>query len=156
MTGLVTAVAIAAVGTGASIYSSRQARKSQERASRVQQKIESRGAQRDRLTQLRQAQIARATAIQGAVTSGTADSSGLSGQLSGMQSTAASNLAFSQQTETGVGMINMYNRQSAKYQSQAATYGAVANLALAAMPLTGGRGSPNQPSAPSNNPGAPI
>lgn len=152
MTALVTAVTIAAVGTGASIYSGRQARKSQERASRVQQKIESRGAQRDRLTQLRQAQIARASAIQGAVTSGTADSSGLSGQLSGIQSTAASNLAFSQQTETGVGMINMYNRQAAKYQSQAATYGAVAGLAMAAVPLTGAKSTPT----PTPNPDPPI
>lgn len=156
MTGAITAAVIAVVGTAANVASNRKARKSQERASRVQQKIESRGAQRDRLSQLRQAQIARAAAIQGAVNSGTADSSGLSGQLAGMQATTAGNLAFSQQTETGVGVINMYNRQAAKYQSQAANYGAVANLALSSMSFTGGGGSPNKPSAPSNNPGAPI
>lgn len=141
MSAVVTAVAVAAVATGASVVSQNKSRKAQERASRVQQKIESRNAQRDRMSALRQAQIARATAIQGAVTSGTADSSGLSGQLSGIQATTASNLAFSQQTETGVGVINNYMRAAGRYQSQAGTYSAIANLALTGAQFAGARGS---------------
>lgn len=130
MSGVIAAVAVAAVATGASAYSANRSRKAQEKSSRVQQKMESRSAQRDRLTQLRQAQIARATAIQGAVNSGTADSSGLSGQLSSIQATTAGNLAFSQQTETGVGVMNAYQRRAARYQSQASNYQAVAQIAM--------------------------
>lgn len=138
MTGVITAVAVAAVATGASVISNNKARKAQERAGRVQQAVESRGAQRDRLQQLRQAQVARAQAIQSSVSSGTADSSGLSGQLANIQSTAAGNLAFSQMTETGVGVINQFNRRAARYQSQAGTYSAVSSLALASAGAMGG------------------
>jgi hypothetical protein len=71
------------------------------------------------------------------VSSGTADSSGLSGQLSGIQATTAGNLAFSQQTETGVESMNMFQRQAAKYQSQAGTYAGIASIASSTMPYTG-------------------
>ena len=138
MTGVIAAVAVAAVATGASVVSQNKARKAQERAGRVQERIESRTAQRDRLQQLRQAQIARASALQQGVSSGTADSSGLSGQLASIQTTAASNLAFSQQTETGVGVINQFNRRAARYQSQAGTYSAVSSLALMGASAAGG------------------
>jgi hypothetical protein len=125
-------------GSVGSIVSSNKARKSQERSNRVQQKLEQRAVQRERLSQLRESQIARASAIQGAVSSGTADSSGLQGQLSGIQSTTASNLAFSQQTETGVGVMNMYQRQVSKYRSQAATYSGIADMSLAVAKSFGG------------------
>lgn len=138
MSAVITAVAVSALATTGSIVQSNKARKAQERAQQVQSKIEGRSMQRDRLQQLRQAQIARASAIQQGVTSGVADSSGLQGQLSGIQATAAGNLAFSQQTETGVGAINLFNRRAGRYQSQAGTYSAAAGFALSAAGALGG------------------
>ena len=143
------AVGVAAAGTAASIVQGNKARKAQERASQVQSKIEARSAQRDRMQQLRQAQIARATAVQGAVTSGTADSSGTAGQLANIQSVAGGNLAFSQMTETGVGVINNFNRRAGRYASQASTYSAVAGLSLSVAGAAGGLQAPKA-SAPTS------
>ena len=139
------AVGVSAVATVGGIVQGNKARKAQQRANQVQGKIEARSMQRDRLEQLRQAQMARATATQGAITSGTADSSGLSGQLSNISATAAGNLAFSQQTETGVGVINQFNRRAARYQSQAGTYSAVGGLSLSVAGLAGGLQAPKAP-----------
>lgn len=124
----------------AGLVSGNKARKSQERANAVQGKIEARSMQRDRMQQLREAQIARATAIQGAATTGTTNSSGLQGQLSNIQSVAAQNLAFSQMTETGVGVINQYNRRVGRYQSQAANYSAAGQLVRQAAQAAAGAG----------------
>ena len=142
MSGLVTAISVAAVGTAASIQQNRQAAKQQRKAQNVQSKIEARQMQRDRMQTLREAQIARATGMQMAVTSGSADSSGLFGSQAGMQATALGNLAFSQQVETGVGMINMYNAKAAHYQRRASEASAVSQLALSMTPFTksGGKG----------------
>ena len=115
------------------IDSSRKAMKAERRASAIQAKIEERQAARDRLTALRESQIARASAIQASVSTGTADSSGLEGQLAGIQSTTASNLAFSYQTETGVQNINSLLAKAGRYRSQAANYKAVGDLTQSAI-----------------------
>lgn len=109
------------------------ARKAQQKASNVQSKIEARQMQRDRMQALREAQIARATGMQMAVTSGSADSSGLAGSQAGMQATALSNLAFSQQVETGVGMINMYNRTAARKMMQSQNWAYAKDMAEKAI-----------------------
>ena len=109
------------------------ARKSEQRAAEVRSKIEGRQIQRDRAQALREAQIARATGMQAAVTSGSADSSGFAGAQAGMQATALGNVAFSQQVETGVGMINMYQRTAARQQMQAQNWAAVKQLATQAV-----------------------
>lgn len=109
------------------------ARKAQQKANNVQSKIEARQMQRDRMQALREAQIARATGMQMAVTSGSADSSGLAGSQAGMQATALSNLAFSQQVETGVGMINMYNRTAARKMMQSQNWAYAKDMAEKAI-----------------------
>lgn len=100
----------------------RDSRKATERAQAVQNKIEGRQMQRDRMQALREAQIARATGLQQAVTSGAANSSGLAGSQAGMQASALGNLAFSQQVDTGVGVMNMYNRRSSQMMGRANLY----------------------------------
>lgn len=132
MTWVVTAVAVAAVSTTASVVQSRKSAKAQQKANEVNRKIESRNAQRERMAALREAQIARAQGQQMAVNTGTADSSGFAGQQAGITAQTASNIAFSQQMETGSAVISQYTQAASDAASKSANWGALAQFSLAA------------------------
>jgi len=132
MTWVVTAVAVAAVSTGASVVQSRKSSKAQQKANEVNRKIESRNAQRERMAALREAQIARAQGQQMAVNTGTVDSSGFAGQQAGITAQTASNIAFSQQVETGTAVVSQYTQNAADASARSANWGALAQFSLAA------------------------
>ena len=131
MTWVVTAVAASAISTGLSVIESRKSTKAQRKANDVSRKIEARQAQRERLAALREAQIARATSTQQAATAGTVDSSGFAGQQAGITTQTASNIAFSQQVQSGAEVVGMYNQKAADASVRSANWGALAQLSLA-------------------------
>lgn len=137
MTWVVTAVVVSAVATGASVQQSRKSAKAQQKANDVNRKIEARNAQRERLAALREAQIARAQGQQMAVNTGTVDSSGFAGQQAGITAQTASNIAFSQQMETGAAVVSQYNQQAASAATRSANWGALAQFSLAAASFAG-------------------
>lgn len=132
MTWGVTALVVSAVSTGVSVIQNRKSAKAQRKANDVNRKIESRNAQRERLAALREAQIARAQGQQMAVNTGTADSSGFAGQQAGITTQTASNIAFSQQAETGAAVVSQYTQQAADAATKSANWGALAQFSLAA------------------------
>lgn len=120
-------------GMQAEVYDqSRKAYKAERKAAEVSRKIEARQRQREQMQQLRAAQIARATAIASAVNTGTADTSGFQGQAASIQAQTASNIAFSNQVQTGSEVIGMYQQKSADARQKAGNWAALAELTMKA------------------------
>lgn len=147
MTWVVTAVVVAAAATGASVYQSNKSAKAQRKQQQVQNKIDERSRKREQLAQLRQAQIARAQATQASVNTGTADSSGLAGQMASINSTALGNVAFTQQVQTGADATSLWANKAAGAATMAGNWGAVAQLATLSLSAL-----PNKPKADPNKP----
>ena len=137
MTWVVTAAVVAVAATGASVYQQNKSAKAQRQQQQVQNKIDERARKREQLAQLRQAQIARAQATQASVNTGTSDSSGLAGQIAGINATALGNVAFSQQVQTGAEQVAMFGNKAAGAATVAGNWAAVAqisNMALSSIP----------------------
>lgn len=132
MTWIVTAVVVSSVATGASIANSNKASKAQRKQAEIERKINERTRKREQFEQLRQAQIARASAIASGVNTGTTDTSGLQGQVSSIQSQSSSNIAFSNMVQTGANVAGMYAQQAADYNLRANTWSSIAQLSLQA------------------------
>jgi len=115
------ALITASVLTGLSVAATVESTQEQRRAARLQRRIASIKARRERAQLLRQQRVARAQAEQSAISSGTGQTSGLSGQLAGIAQTTASNVSFLDQTQA---LGNAANRA----QTRAATAGAYANI----------------------------
>lgn len=114
----------------------KKASKAARKAAEVERKIDERQRKREQMAVLREAQIARAQAQAASVNTGTQDSSGARGQLSSIQSQAASNVAYSNQVQTGANAIGMYKQQSADYKARSDTWAMLADLSLKATTLT--------------------
>lgn len=151
MTWVVTAVAVAAVGTTASVVQSTKAAKAQRKANDVNKKIQDRQALRERMQALREAQILRAQGQQLAANTGTVDSSGFAGQQAGITAQTNSNIAFSNQVTTGNAVIGAYTNKAAGAATQAANWGALAQLSLASTALA--QPAPAKTTTPSKLPG---
>lgn len=106
---------IAAVGTVAGIQQGRQARKESKKAARVQKRISERETQRQRLAQLRESQMIRANITAQGAQTGSLGSSALQGEVAGVGTTAAGNIAFLNQIET-------MQQQAAKSRQRAAGF----------------------------------
>lgn len=143
MTWIVTAVVVSTVATGASVYQSNKANKANRKAQEVNRKIEERQRKRDQMDQLRQGQIARAQAVAAGVNTGVSDSSGLQGQVAGIQAQTASNIAFSNQVQTGANVVGMYQQQAAQAEQIAGNWASLAQLSM-----TVGSVASNKPSKP--------
>lgn len=137
MTWLVTAVAVSAVATTASVVQSRKSAKAQQKANDVNRKIQERQSARERLQALREAQIARAQGQQQAANTGTLGSSGFAGQQAGITAQTASNIAFSNQVQTGTAVVSQYTQTASDAANKAANWGALAQLSLAAASFAG-------------------
>lgn len=152
MTWLVTAVAVTAVSTGASVIQSRQSAKAQRKANDVNRKIQERQAVRERMQALREAQIARAQGQQLAANTGTVDTSGFIGQQAGITAQTASNIAFSTRASTGAEVIGAYTQKASDASVRSANWGALAQLSLAATSFV--QPTPTQ-AAPTKKPTTP-
>ena len=130
MSWLVTAVVVSTVATGASIYQQNKSAKAQKKANAVNRKIEERQRKREQMDQLRQAQIARAQAVAAGVNTGTQDSSGMQGQVNSISAQTASNVAYSNQVQTGANVVGMYQQQAADAQQIAGNWAALAELSM--------------------------
>lgn len=117
-------------GTAMGMSEARRARRNQRRAQRVQSAMEARNLRRERMGMLRESQMARAMGQQAAATSGVADSSGFRGAQAGMQATYLGNTAFSQQTESGVGVMQQYVDRAGAQMGRAERHQQMANLGL--------------------------
>lgn len=114
------------------IYQQGKANKAERKAQEVNRKIEERKRKREQMDQLRQAQIARAQAIAAGVNTGTQDSSGMQGQVNSIQSQTASNVAFSNQVQTGSNVIGMYQQKAAKAVELSGNWESLAKLTMQA------------------------
>ena len=106
--------------------------KAERKAEEIRRKIEERKTKREMLAQLRESQIARASATAAAVNTGAAESSGFSGQLNSIQSQTASNIAYSNQVQTGMNAIGAYMQDAAKAQQASGNWSAIASLSMQA------------------------
>jgi hypothetical protein len=116
------------VGTGVQMMGQRAAAKASEKAEELRERQMSLEARRQRRTVIREAQVARATALASGVEQGAQNSSGLQGgfaQISGQKNT---NLQASYQSEEiGHGIFSA-NRAIAQGQSMAALGGAISGF----------------------------
>lgn len=145
MTWLVTAVAVAAVSTGASVIQSSKSAKAQKKANDVNRKIQERQSARERLQTLREAQIARAQGQQLAANTGTVNSSGFAGQQAGITAQTASNIAFSNQVQTGTAVVSQSTQTASDAANKAANWGALAQFSLAAGSYIGSQPASTTP-----------
>ena len=120
---------VAVAGTAVSIHQNRQAAKDQEKAQDVQQRIAEVEEQRKRALALRQARIQRARIENIAAQTGTSGSSGETGALQSISNQTNANLSFLDVTSQLANQATAYNRSAARRQSNAATAGAITDVA---------------------------
>ena len=129
MLGFLASSAVSTVGSTALAMNERNKEARAERKAReVERKIEERRRKREQLASLREAQVARASAMAASVNTGTTDSSGMAGQLASIQSQTASNIAYSNQVQTGVDVIGQYKEASVKAGQRAGMWESIAAL----------------------------
>lgn len=126
------AIGLSGAATAASVVQGRKSAKAQRQANEVSRKIESRQMQRERMQALREAQILRAQGQQMAANTGALDSSGFAGQQAGITAQTNSNIAFSQQVDTGTAVVSRYSQQAADAGTKAGNWAALAQLSLMA------------------------
>jgi hypothetical protein len=114
----------------ASVNESNKASKAERRAAEVERKIESRRRIREQAATLRESQIARAQAVAAGVNTGVAETSGMQGQVSSIQSQAASNVAYSNQVQTGMDVIGMYQSKAAGARQRASNWEVLADISM--------------------------
>lgn len=137
--GIETAIlAVAAVGTAASIQQSRQSRKASKRAARAQRRISQRENQRERIRQLRESQIARAQITAGAAQTGTLSTSAFEGGVASIGSQAAGNISFINQIESLQQQIHKNQQRAADFSANAQGIQAITNLGVQAAGMMGG------------------
>lgn len=127
--GTETALIATALGsTAASVVQGRAAAKSQERAQKIQQKQQAMQTARERRKQIRAARQSQAELRATAFAQGTAQTSRTAGISGNIASTKAENLSFIDQSAAFTSAIGQQNIKAARAQSQANTYGAIADL----------------------------
>lgn len=139
------ALGVSALGTVASVVQSGKSAKAQQKANDVNRKIQERQASRERLQALREAQIARAQGQQLAANTGTVNSSGFAGQQAGITAQTASNIAFSNQVQTGTAVVSQYTQTASDAANKAANWGALAQFSLAAGSYIGSQPASTTP-----------
>lgn len=123
------AAIVAAVAVGGAAVENRKSRKEQRKARKIQSKQENLKVTRAAAEQVRQAQIARAQIIQAGENQGVGTSSAVAGGAGSVQSQAGGNLAFTQQLFSLQQQANRRLLAADKYAGNAATYGAISNIA---------------------------
>lgn len=124
-------VAALALAAG-SAYAGNEARLEQRKASRARENIRRRQESRQKISQLRQTQIARARTLQAGANSGVLDSSGSRGVVSSMQSTFAGNLAFQNQISGMQDQVASRMESANKMQGMSQTLGALSSMTMTA------------------------
>lgn len=140
--GIELAIGALAVGTGVQALGTIKAGKEERRAARARSRIESRRNQRRTVAQVRQAQIARAQAVQGAATGGSLDTSGFRGGVSSIGSTTASNIAFDQQIQGLQQFIGQRLQDANKTRQFASVLGTASSAVAQASIAQANTGSP--------------
>lgn len=122
--------ALAIVGglVAGSLVEGRKARKSNEKASRIQQRSAKLQSGRQAVEQVRAAQVARAGIVQSAENQGVGGSSAALGGAGSVQSQAGGNIAFAQQLFTLQNSAARLQRNAAMHAGQSQALGTLASL----------------------------
>ena len=118
----------AVAGLAIQFIAQRKEARAQRKISREQQRAAALEAHRARRRTIREARIARGTALNIAGQVGAGESSGLAGGLSGISAQAGANLGFSGQTEAIGRRITGFGAQASRAASLSAIGGGVASL----------------------------
>lgn len=122
-----------------SLVAGAKARSQQRKASRLQQRLQERQARRERLSQVREAQVQRARIIASGAATGALEGSAVQGGAASVQTQAASNIAFINQSEGIQQGIASANRRASDAAGTAQALGQVAGLvsSFSGAPTTG-------------------
>lgn len=148
----ITAVVVGGL-TGASIYQGERARKESKKAAQAQQRISNRQSQKEKISQLREAQIARAQVSVQSQAMGTQDASTTSGITSSIGSTAGANVQFINTINSLQQEISRRMQKANDFAANAQTLGSLASLGASFVKpptATGGGGVSAQASSVSN------
>ncbi len=126
----IAAFAVAAVGTGYSIYAGERANKAQRRATRAQRRIADMQAARQKREAIRSARISYANAQQAAANQGVSSSSGSEGGLSSISSQLQSNLSFLDKGGFFSDLASSELGRAQAFSNQAQLGGAIAGLGM--------------------------
>lgn len=134
---------LAVAGTVASARAQKKSAAETRRASAAEQRRADIANARERRGQVRNARVARASIEAQAAGSGLLGSSSFAAATSNVTSRSNENLSFLDQNQQLSQQASSANNAAARYSSQAATAGAIANLASTgfslALPYTGAR-----------------
>lgn len=132
------ALIVAAVGTAASVDSSKRAARRQKEAQEIQQSQQIAEQREQQRRQSREQRIRRARVLQAAENTGVATSSGAIGATAGLSTALASNIAFGQGQTRSAELIGNQLSQAADARQNAQTAGAVASFAGTVFNSAGG------------------
>lgn len=128
-------LAVSAVGTVGSLYMGAQANQAQRAAARnqrqaagVQKAQQQAQAAQERRQQIREERIKRATILQQASNTGSSESSGETGAISGMGTQLATNIGINQAAINAGNLITGFNQQAADNMTRANTYQGYGNM----------------------------
>lgn len=146
MTAAITALAVSTISAGASAIAGSKSRKAQRRANDAQKKINQLKNLQQKRQFLRQYRQAQSAALIGSVGAGVG--LGSSRSQAAMQSQLTQKevavAEFAQMDELGGEALNQMNK-AAGYQGQAATWGAIGNLATSFIAFGSGTGDVGTP-----------
>lgn len=123
------AVAVAVVGTAASIYSSQQQASAQKKQIEAQRRMADIENARQRREAIRQARIARASVISQGEAQGVSGSTGIAGSVAGIQQQMGYNLSFLDQMQAANTQAAVFGQKAADYGAQANMFGQIASTA---------------------------
>lgn len=124
------AMGVAAAGTVAAAYSSRQGVKAQKKAYAAQQRQADIANMRERRGQVRNMRMLRASVESQSAVSGMTGSSAMSASLGAISSTGNANISFLDQNQLLSQQATVANQRAASYNSRSSTYAAVAGLGM--------------------------
>ena len=127
-----------AISAGASVYSTQEAGRRADKAEALQERIASLKAQRERRRQIASAKRARARILAQSEASGTQQSSGVVGGVGSIQTQAASNIGFLNQTQTLGAQATSYQKQSRKYSQYSQLFDTASRLSYGQFQEAGG------------------
>ncbi len=130
--GAVAAGVIAGISTAGSIAQSRRAQRAQSRAQKVQERINSVRAQRERARLVQEESRLRARFQTQSQAQGTGTASTTLGAQASLQTQGISGLSFLEQVSRGQSQIGRLTQKASSAQSSAAAFGEISSFAFKA------------------------
>lgn len=123
------ALAVAAAGTAASVYQSKQAADERKEAQATDTRLKQLQAQKQQMQQLRETQMRRSQILTAGAAQGATDSSGVQGGVGSAVTQGASNMAFSNQVNGIQTGISKRLQSAADYDTSAQMFSGIASIA---------------------------